>query len=174
MLVLAVAVSGLVYGQTASQPTARQITFNGKSLTAEQETRLATVERQYGVRLPDRDYWYDNRSGAAGLWHGPTLGALPAGLELGGPMPANCSGRGTGVFVNGRELHPSDVLTLTQFTLLAPGRYWVDAIGNFGFEGQPALANLIALARESKPAERHKVYAPGELSGLLRSSSPVR
>src|ERR1035441_6082652 len=169
ILVLTVMASSLAYGQ-------RHITFNGKPLTAEQEKRLETVEREHGVRLPDRDYWYDNRSGAAGLWQGPTLGALPAGLELGGPMPANCSGLGTGVFVNGRELPPADVLTLTQLTLLAPGRYWVDAAGNFGFEGRPALANLMDLARASQErvTGRHRVYAPGELSGLVKSGFPAR
>lgn len=168
MLAVAVAVSGLGWGQTAT-PRSRHITFNGKPLTAEQQQRLEAVEREHGVRLPDRDYWYDNRSGAAGLWQGPTLGALPAGLELGGPMPANCSGKGTGVFVNGRELHPADVLTLTQFTLVAPGRYWVDSSGNFGFEGGPALTNLLARERAAdrgQAAGQRAVYAPGELSGL--------
>jgi hypothetical protein len=169
ILVLTVMASSLAYGQ-------RHITFNGKPLTAEQEKRLEAVEREHGVRLPDRDYWYDNRSGAAGLWQGPTLGALPAGLELGGPMPANCSGRGTGVFVNGRELPPTDVLTLTQLTLLAPGRYWVDAAGNFGFEGRPVLVNLMDLARASQEQviDRHRVFAPGEFSGLVQSGYRVR
>lgn len=178
MLLLTVAASGLVWGQTAA-PQSRHITFNGKPLTADQEKRLEAVEREHGVRLPDRDYWYDNRSGAAGLWQGPTVGALPAGLELGGPMPANCSGKGTGVFVNGRELHPADVVTLTQFTLVAPGRYWLDANGNFGFEGGPALTNLIARAGVSQGRQsggQGRFYAPGELSGLVgnAAASPGR
>lgn len=167
LVVLAFA-AGMAWGQSATPP-GRHITFNGKPLTAEQQKRLEAVEREHGVRLPDRDYWYDNRSGAAGLWQGPALGALPAGLELGGPMPAQCSGRGTGVFVNGRELHPADVLTLTQFTLVAPGRYWADAEGNFGFEGGPALVNLLVLARASHQQQR-RVYAPGEIAGLVGSA----
>ena len=57
ILVLTVMASSLAYGQ-------RHITFNGKPLTAEQEKRLEAVEREHGVRLPDRDYWYDNRSDA--------------------------------------------------------------------------------------------------------------
>jgi hypothetical protein len=175
-LLLTVAAAGLGWSQTAPVQ-GRHITFNGKPLTAEQQKRLESVEREHGVRLPDRDYWYDKRSGEAGLWQGPALGALPAGLELGGPMPANCSGGGTGVFVNGRELHPADVLTLTQFTLLAPGRYWVDANGNFGFDGGPALTNLFERAKVSpgSPAPgQHRVYAPGELSGLVGSANPGR
>jgi hypothetical protein len=84
-------------------------------------------------------------------------------------MPANCSGQGTGVFVNGRELHPADVLTLTQLTLVAPGRYWMDANGNFGFEGDAALTNLFERARalrDRQPAGLRPLFAPGEIAGL--------
>ena len=173
ILLITVAAAGLVWGQPAT-PQSRHITFNGKPLTAEQQKRLEAVEREHGVRLPDRDYWYDNRSGAAGFWKGPELGALPAGLELGGPMPANCSGQGTGVFVNGRELHPADVLTLTQLTLVAPGRYWLDAAGNFGFEGDAALTNLFDRARalrDRQPGDLHPLFAPGEIAGLARNAT---
>ena len=81
----------------AATAQTRHLTFNGRLLTPEQMQRLERVERMYGVRLPDKDFWYDNRSGAAGLWNGPGLAALPPGLQLGGPMPAHCSGGGTGV-----------------------------------------------------------------------------
>jgi hypothetical protein len=37
----------------------RQIRFNGKRLTAEQQGRLEDLEQSLGVRLPDRDYWCD-------------------------------------------------------------------------------------------------------------------
>src|SRR5437762_1694958 len=117
------------FSQTAP---ARKLTFNGKALAADQLKRLELVERTYGVRLPDNAYWYDNRSGAAGLWKGPALGQLPAGLNLGGPMPADCSGGGTNVFINGRELHPIDVALLSQLGPVRPGRYWVDEAGNYG------------------------------------------
>jgi hypothetical protein len=173
ILLITVAAAGLAWGQTAT-PQNRHITFNGKPLTADQQKRLEAVEREHGVRLPDRDYWYDNRSGAAGFWKGPELGALPAGLELGGPMPANCSGQGTGVFVNGRELHPADVLTLTQLTLVAPGRYWMDANGNFGFEGDAALTNLFERARavqDRQPRGLHALFAPGEIAGLAGNAA---
>src|SRR4051794_4561280 len=71
-----------------AQPAARKISFNGRLLTPEQQQRLTAVESFYGVRIPDRDYWYDNLSGAVGIWKGPTAAFLPAGLGLGGPMPA--------------------------------------------------------------------------------------
>jgi hypothetical protein len=166
--IFAVLVSGMAYGQIPATTASRHITFNGRALTVDQEKRLAAVERKNGIRLPDRDYWYDNRSGAAGLWQGPTLGVLPAGLELGGPMPSHCSGQGTGVYVNGRELPPADVLLLTQLTLVAPGRYWLDGDGNFGFEHSPALSNLVLLARQASGTGSHGVYAASELSALAR------
>ena len=74
-------------------------------------------------------------------------GIALAGLSLGGPLPADISGGGTGVFVNGRELHPLDVMQLSSLVNVAAGRYWVDAQGNAGYEGGPALVNLYSLAR---------------------------
>jgi hypothetical protein len=49
----------------------------------------------------------------------------------------------TGVFVNGRELPPQGVMELQlQLGPIRPGRYWLDAFGNYGYEGRPALGNL--------------------------------
>ena len=131
------------------------------------------MEAHYGVRLPDNDYWYDNRSGAAGFWKGPAVAGLPAGLGLGGPMPANCSGGTTGVFVNGRELHQVDVAGLSQLGPVYRGRYWVDANGTFGLENGPAHGNLFVLARQQNRQSQgqRRVYAPGELSGLIGNSA---
>ena len=80
-------------------------------------------------------------------------GLMPAGLALGGPMPANASGGGSGtltnVWVNGRELHPYDVMQLQQLVgQVYQGRWWVDAQGNFGQEGGAALGNLYALSQQ--------------------------
>jgi hypothetical protein len=73
-------------------------------------------------------------------------------LALGGALPANASGGGqgtlTGVFINGREAHPADVAGLRGLVgAVVPGHWWVDANGNYGQEGGPALGNLVALAR---------------------------
>jgi hypothetical protein len=153
----------------AATAQTRHLTFNGRPLTPEQMQRLEKVERMYGVRLPDQKFWYDNRSGTAGFWNGPGVAALPPGLDLGGPMPPNCSGGGTGVFINGRELHPIDVAILSQLGPVLRGRYWLEANGYFGVEGGPALGNLFALANAAAPRSQgqHRVYAPGELSGLI-------
>ena len=131
----------------------RQITVNG---TAASERDLATIdmlEQQWGGRLPNGHYWYDNATGAAGHWGGPMLGLMPAGLGLGGPLPPNASGGGqgmlTGVFINGRELHPSDVVQLQQLVGEVPqGRWWVDAEGNFGMEGGAMMGNLYTVSQQ--------------------------
>jgi len=129
----------------------RKVRFNGRLLAGAELATLQQLERG-GPRVQDGEYWYDARTGAAGKWGGPALTFLPPGLVLGGPLPADASGGGrgtlTGVFVNGRELHPVDVMGLQQLIgQVLPGRWWVDAQGNYGLEGGPPLGNLMVLAR---------------------------
>lgn len=124
--------------------------FNGTQLDSKELVVIETLERQWGMRLPDGDYWYDPICGCAGQWGGPTAGFLPPGLKLGGPLRANCSGGGTKVFLNGREIHPTEYRYLSQLvgSMILPGRYWIDARGNTGLEGQTALTNLFVLAQQ--------------------------
>jgi hypothetical protein len=173
VLVLILA-AGLLCAQSPT-PALRNIEINGHALTAYQLAQLEAVERRYNVHIRDAQYWYDQRSGATGLWNGPALAAMPPGLDF-GPMPADCSGRGTGVFVNGRELHPLEVQTLSSLGPVNPGRYWLDANGFFGLQlrsgDSPALGNLIVLSRQAQSrGQQHRVYAPGELSGIIVNSA---
>src|SRR5689334_19815558 len=115
---------------TAFGQVSRPITFNGRNLNPDQLRTLEMAERLAMFRLPDGKYWYDNRSGLLGAWGGPAVASLPPGMGLGGPLPANASGGGTGMFVNGRELHRIDVANLGGPAV--PGRFWLDANGNFG------------------------------------------
>jgi len=109
---------------------------------------IARYESAFGVRVLDGAFWYDKACGAWGLERGPTAGWLPAGLDLGGALRADASGGGTGVFINGRQLHPVDVMALRQLTMVLPGRYWVDAMGNVGIEGNPfPMGNLVQAAQ---------------------------
>lgn len=154
----ALAASSEVTAEPTAKPTDRDITFNGKPARKRDLEALAKFERAWGVEVPSGDYWYDDKSGAAGQWGGPTRGFLGPGLDLGGvPVPAVASGGGdgrtTGVFINGRELHPLDVQGLTTMLGTAPvaGQWWVDGQGNFGAAGQPAIGNLLWIA-----AERHR------------------
>jgi hypothetical protein len=141
------------YQQQQPPQDTRRFSFNGRAATGGDLQVLAQIEAMYRMQAPPGDYWYDARSGAAGRWGGPTLGFLPAGLALGGPLPANASGGGngtvTGVFINGRELHPVDVQVMMRiYGQVIPGRWWVDGQGNAGQEGGPALINLVQLAQQ--------------------------
>jgi hypothetical protein len=125
------------------------VVINRVKLGSEQVEKL---ERQYGTRIPEGRYWYDARCGAWGLEGGPTQGFIMAGLELPGPMPADVSGGGTGIFFNGREIHVQDQMALQQvFGFTIPGRYWLDEIGNLGVEGSTVpIANLAAAVQAAR------------------------
>jgi hypothetical protein len=122
------------------------IEVNGAPLDAAGRRTLAQLEALIGTVPPGR-YWYDAASGGAGVWGGPASAYLGPGLPLGGRLPAEASGGGTGrttgVFVNGRELHPADVQGLRQVLgQVLPGRWWWDAAGNVGREGGPMVFNF--------------------------------
>jgi hypothetical protein len=125
----------------------RRVTFNAAPLDERGWRVLEQLEALGGARLPNGEYWYDPASGAAGRWGGPAAILLLPGLPLGGRLPAQASGGGngrlTGIFVNGRELHPYDVAALiATYGQAWPGRWWVNGAGDFGPEGGPAVGNL--------------------------------
>ena len=131
---------------------------NGVRLREEQRR---AIEQRYRVTLTDGRYWYDPVCGAWGLEGQPQAGVGAAGLALGGPLAANASNGNTGVFINGRELHAVDVQRLGALVgTVVPGRWWVDAQGNFGVEGWPMMGNLFLLARSRAGGEGR---APGEV-----------
>ncbi|CAA7023089.1 unnamed protein product [Microthlaspi erraticum] len=104
------------------------VSINGHPLT---ERLLRKAEKQAGAIQPG-NYWYDYRAGFWGVMGGPGLGILPPFIEeLNYPMPENCAGGTTGVYVNGRELHRKD-LGLLAGRGLPPDRdrsYVVDITG---------------------------------------------
>lgn len=144
----------MVPSRTSAKPAsgtaasaAAAVIINGRSLDA---AALRRAETTYHIRIPAGRYWYDPVLGAWGAQGGPTMGFLAPGLDLGGPVPADASGGGTGVFVNGRELHPYDLGVLQQITgAILPGRYFITSSGLAGFEGGPPLWNLAQLAARS-------------------------
>lgn len=138
-------------GEQAAEPDAaegwepgaareRKVYINRVKLPSD---RVQQMERQYQTLIMDGRYWYDAMCGAWGVEGGPTLGFILPGLDVPGPMPADVSGGGTGIFINGREIHVQDQMALQQiFGVTYPGRYWLDAQGNLGIEGGMAIANL--------------------------------
>jgi hypothetical protein len=142
-------------GATPSAPVStsaargkRNVVINDRRFSDEE---VAQAERTYRVRIADADYWYDRVLGAWGVKGGPTRGFIASGLDLGGALRPDASGRGTNIFVNGRELHAYDVMALQQITgQIVPGRYFITAQGLAGVEGGPPLWNLAAMAAQAQ------------------------
>lgn len=130
---------------SAAAQTGSGVKINRVELAPEVVQALA----QNGVRVAPGDYWYDMFSGLFGLMGGPGLGFTMPGLMLGGDLPPDASGRGTGVFVNGRELHAQDIAALSALGPVMPGRYWLRFDGWYGVEGGMPLGNLIVLAQQA-------------------------
>lgn len=128
-----------------SAAPAREAYVNGVRLSGDQ---LLALEQQYRLQVPAGRFWYDARCGAYGQEGGPTLGFIMPGINI-APMPANISGGGTSIFINGREIHPQDQMVLHQMLgVTYPGRYWLDAQGNLGIEGGGVLVNLAQVAQQ--------------------------
>ena len=125
--------------------SARQVQINGHALDA---ATLSQLEAALGP-VPDGHYWYDTATGLWGTWGGPAQGLLQAGLSLGGPLPADASGGHTGVFINGRQLHATEIAFLSQYGPVVPGRYWMNARFDVGWENGGVIGNLAAAMRAS-------------------------
>lgn len=120
------------------------VVVNHEPLDATTKQRL---EQMYHVEIRPGRYWYDKVSGAWGIEGGPMLGQVLPGLPIGGPLRQDASGGRTGVVINGRELHPTDVAGLRQCGPVNPGRYWVYANGVGGYENGPPIFNLVAMCQ---------------------------
>jgi len=139
---------GIDQQQSATATAIREVYVNRVRL--DQQT-LRALELQSQLPIADGRYWYDMYSGAWGVENGPTAGLVVAGLSLPGPMPADISGGGTGIFINGREIHPLDQQALYQlFGVTYQGNFWMDAQGYIGYVGGPAIANVMQAARAAQ------------------------
>ena len=170
---------GLLCCHAMAQAPQADVVVNRTPLAAE---TLAQLRQRFGSVNPGR-YWYDALTGAWGPDGGPTAGWLPPGLALPAPLPADASGGGdgrlTGVFINGRELHPQDVAGLTRLTGSPPWRgfWWVDALGYFGLQTgaqrQPAIGNLWQLAQRQGRKAPFAIASPDGKQFLGRDSDGV-
>ncbi len=163
------------------------VQINGRALDDAQQQALRMLEQRVGP-VPAGTYWYDVHTGAAGRWGGPVAVFLPPGLPLAGALPAQASGGGdgrlTGVFINGRELHPADVMALRRYGPVMAGRYAWDAAGHVSTEAGQWLFNfnsvMAAQARANGGTYHRSDPSRGEsttvtsgcaaVSGRLRSS----
>jgi hypothetical protein len=116
--------------------------------------------------LPSR-FWYDPVSGAAGLPGEGTEAFLPAGLQLGGPLPADASNGTSGVFVNGRQITTNELAFLQKLVGTIPaGRYFIRANGDAGPEGGNVAVNLIQLAHQQGQRPPSSVFSTYDLTGI--------
>jgi hypothetical protein len=124
------------------------VVVNGTRLP--DEMRMA-LQIAYSTVIPGGRYWYDSYSGLWGREGQPPAGQIRAGLDFGGMLQEDASDGDTGVLVNGRRLPQGELLALQRLVgFVWPGRYWLDAYGNAGFEGGPALVNVIAAHRRAQ------------------------
>lgn len=149
----------------------RSIYVNGEKLS---NATIAALEQQYRIKMQNGNYYYDKISGFWGLIGGPTLGVTVPGLPIGGPLPSDAAHGESNIFINGMELHWQDVQNiknLVGYTL--PGRYWLDAYGNVGYEGGPAVVNLWQLARQQQQSSFHRNSYTGIGAGSSGGTSYV-
>lgn len=138
---------------------AQEVVVNGRALPAAERQ---AVEQRTGVPLRPGRWWYDARSGLWGSEGAGAAGFAPAGLPVAAPLRAEASGGRRGVFFNGRSLSDAEIAWLMTLGPVWPGRYWLDAMGNVGLEGQPLpFANLAALAQAKAGAVRSSTTASG-------------
>lgn len=124
------------------------MTINGVLLSNQ---AVAALENAYRTRIANGYYWYDRLSGLWGQQGAGAAGQIHPGLPLGGRLHEQASSGDTAVLVNGRRLPRAELYLLMQMVgYVRPGRYWLDAYGNAGFEGGPALVNLNAARNQGQ------------------------
>lgn len=134
------------------------IYINNVKLSREQ---IEELERVYGVAPKEGSYWYDSLSGSYGIMHGDSLGVLFPGHDF-GELPADASNGNTGVFINGRELPEMDIQFLEWIFGIErqEGRYWQDALGNIGYEGDPTpVLNLYVAYHQRSGGSKDNYWA---------------
>ena len=146
-----------------ADPSPQTIFVNGVKLNSK---TIRSLETYYGMQMQSGRYWYDKVSGLWGYEGGPTMGQIMPALNLGGTLKPHASGGNTGVFINGRELHPLEVrYLLSIFGQVIPGRYWLNAQGLGGFEGGPPMFNLNTRAFGSSSGQGYLQRTPGGAIG---------
>lgn len=130
------------------------ITVNGHLIP---DSLIKRAEKRAGPIQPGH-YWYDFRAGFWGVIGSPCLGIIPPFIEeFNYPMPDNCAGGRTGVFVNGRELNPKDLKLLASRGLPADrdGSYILEISGRvLDEESGEELESLGKLAPTVEKAKR--------------------
>jgi hypothetical protein len=141
-----------VVGVNAPAAQTPNVVVNGVALDAEAQR---AIETYYRTQLREGRYWYDHVSGLWGEIGGPSQGQIEPRLKLGRRLDAHASvgtqAGITGVFVNGREIHPIELAQLQR--VVGPvrrARYWLNARGIGGYEGGAVQWDLRATAQQRR------------------------
>ncbi|MEM7763951.1 MAG: hypothetical protein AAF290_07700 [Pseudomonadota bacterium] len=155
-----------------AEASAPPVIVNGETLSKQDVMQLRQL---YGTVVPG-DYWYDSLSGLYGKRNGPPEGQLHAGLRVGGALSPKASGGGhgrmTGVFINGREIHPLEYrFYQSLFGQVLPGRFWMNAQGVGGYVGGPPIFNVVQAMQQARQrgGNTGSVYMPW-IGGKPRTS----
>jgi hypothetical protein len=160
-LKLALILIALAFSIPASVLAGSGVVVNGQPIS---KAAVHALEEVYRTNVPDGRYWYDPVSGLWGLEGGPGIGQIAPAMNLGGRLSAHASGSQTGVFVNGREIHHSELAFLQRlYGGVRRGRYWLNHRGIAGFEGGPARFDLRAAVAKASG------YNRGTAGGSLMS-----
>jgi hypothetical protein len=155
---------------TGAPPAAAELDVRVNGVRLE-PALIASLSADYHIQFKSGDFWYDRRSGAWGVVGFPASGVVAPGIAMGGELRADASHGTSGVFVNGRELTLLEVLYLQQLGPVQRGRAWLDAQGNFGPEGGPAIGNLFLLA-QSRSVPRQGVLSTWDRTGVAVFAIP--
>lgn len=163
LLIIVTLLIGALPPDGIADGSSRNIYVNGVRLDL---NTIRALEAHYNMRMQAGRYWYDKISGLWGFEGGPAMGQIMPALNIGGSLKPQASGGNTGIFMNGRELHPLEVqYLLTLFGRVIPGRYWVNAQGLGGFEGGPPIFNLNTRAYSSSSGQGYTRRTPGGAIG---------
>jgi hypothetical protein len=110
--------------------------------------------------------------------------AYPQATYSAASSPSYATPSGTAVFINGQELTVEQKTELDALigAIVPPGRYFVDAQGNAGLEGQAATVNLVELARArqtrtartpSRSTEIHSTDSSGYHSSMVSDGNCI-
>lgn len=131
-----------------SPKNASRVVINGITLT---EDQVIEFEERYGLKPIPGEYWYDKKSGLYGVVGYPAYGFMFAGHQY-GKLLRNASNGNTGVLINGREIPQNEWLVWSYILgyWIQPGSYWLDDMGNAGYEGNPVpVVNLFLAGQQN-------------------------
>ena len=133
-----------------------KVIINGTELS---HAQIDELEAMYGFKPLPGNYWYDATSGLYGVMGFSAYGFMFAGHDF-GKLDSNASNGDSNVFVNGRQLPQMEWLFWSQLLgyVIQPGRYWLDADGNAGYEGNLTPVENLYLAAQRNTAAQNNAF----------------